>query len=769
MTIHNFIKMPTNEKKNYFDILFSRIIFLVLSMIIVLAISLSIFSSSFILDTLKRLNSDLFSQISYNANYQNNQVKLTMLSFLNDDRILRLYNKEECSIPEINRAFNQINSLNQSDIASFSVYIYNAKTDTYYITGSKRMMRQGTFYDEEIVQIINTPNSYEPGIPFIRTIPKSELHPDKLLNVFTYIFPENYIDLENRTNSVIVNIAIDDFLNRITYKNEIMEYSNIFLLSKSGILVNNSTAASELINGLDYEYVNDILSSPKTTDYFVSYINGEKHIIFYNYLPSLETYLVNAISYNKLLSQMNIFRVMIFAITALTILLAICISYFLSKRIYMPINNIFSMINHLSSPAKKSADYTLDDIVKNLDTLRERKDYLEAFEKRNKSYMKNNQLKRLLYDTDTEAITLPQSTLFSKSNDRQRQYILCLFTIDNFSNFSKMSEDDCSLYKFSLMNIASEIISAYFPLEMINPHPEHVTALIDVTGTENFYEELTPLIQKIQMVYAEYFNFTLSAFVSQTANELHTIPLCYNATRELSLYRLLLGHQSILTQPEYEQYEWKNFVITYNNLKPILDLINLSRTEEALNELHQLFTLLKECTYQNVLTSISRLSIYIGDLSSYSNMPMSTHSLLQLETLDDIEHCLIDLINRNYEQKQSERNHRTENTIQFITDYIGNHYSDPNLSPKSIADELNLSVRYVNKIFYDYTQKSLQSYINEYRIELSKEMLKNNSLTIKEIVYKIGWPNQKYFYTIFKKSTGFTPSEYRSHSTHSSH
>ena len=42
-----------------------------------------------------------------------------------------------------------------------------------------------------------------------------------------------------------------------------------------------------------------------------------------------------------------------------------------------------------------------------------------------------------------------------------------------------------------------------------------------------------------------------------------------------------------------------------------------------------------------------------------------------------------------------------------------------------------------------------------------KDLLKYTDLAIKEIVYKLHFPNQSVFFKFFKAHTGLTPSEYR--------
>ena len=52
-------------------------------------------------------------------------------------------------------------------------------------------------------------------------------------------------------------------------------------------------------------------------------------------------------------------------------------------------------------------------------------------------------------------------------------------------------------------------------------------------------------------------------------------------------------------------------------------------------------------------------------------------------------------------------------------------------------------------------------YVNTIRIENAKQALKSDT-PIAQIAALVGFMEQKYFSTVFKRETGLTPSEYRS-------
>ena len=77
------------------------------------------------------------------------------------------------------------------------------------------------------------------------------------------------------------------------------------------------------------------------------------------------------------------------------------------------------------------------------------------------------------------------------------------------------------------------------------------------------------------------------------------------------------------------------------------------------------------------------------------------------------------------------------------------------------ADSLCLTPKYLSKLIKAATGRSAPEWIDAYVILEAKNLLKYSSSTIKEIVYKLNFPNQSVFYKFFKARTGMTPSEYR--------
>lgn len=93
--------------------------------------------------------------------------------------------------------------------------------------------------------------------------------------------------------------------------------------------------------------------------------------------------------------------------------------------------------------------------------------------------------------------------------------------------------------------------------------------------------------------------------------------------------------------------------------------------------------------------------------------------------------------------------------------YIAKNYSR-DISLGDIAEFFGFSEPYMSKMIKSITNTNFKKYLNNYRIEMAKQMLLNDdSLKIYEIGEKVGFFNQNSFIRAFSAITGITPAEYR--------
>lgn len=92
-------------------------------------------------------------------------------------------------------------------------------------------------------------------------------------------------------------------------------------------------------------------------------------------------------------------------------------------------------------------------------------------------------------------------------------------------------------------------------------------------------------------------------------------------------------------------------------------------------------------------------------------------------------------------------------------------YTDNELRLVNVADSLGFSTHLLSKVVNRKSGKNFNQFVNEYRLQEAKELLKKNpEYSIKTIYFDVGFNNKATFYKAFKKEFDCTPSQFRNSS-----
>ncbi|GGD73172.1 hypothetical protein GCM10010911_33770 [Paenibacillus nasutitermitis] len=96
----------------------------------------------------------------------------------------------------------------------------------------------------------------------------------------------------------------------------------------------------------------------------------------------------------------------------------------------------------------------------------------------------------------------------------------------------------------------------------------------------------------------------------------------------------------------------------------------------------------------------------------------------------------------------------------MVTEYIDRNYRE-HLTLDILAAASHGSPYHLHRIFKRVTGMTTVAYIQQTRITQAKKQLSATAKTVSEIAHDAGFFNIPYFITLFKKTTGLTPAEYR--------
>ncbi len=113
-------------------------------------------------------------------------------------------------------------------------------------------------------------------------------------------------------------------------------------------------------------------------------------------------------------------------------------------------------------------------------------------------------------------------------------------------------------------------------------------------------------------------------------------------------------------------------------------------------------------------------------------------------------------VSRQAQQQETARDFELEAALAFI---------EQNLTRSITMDEaaasIAMSYNYFSRKFRDYTGYSFPEYVNLRRIDRSKNYLRDPSLKIADIAYKMGYNSASTFSKTFKKYEGCYPADFR--------
>jgi AraC family transcriptional activator of pobA len=123
---------------------------------------------------------------------------------------------------------------------------------------------------------------------------------------------------------------------------------------------------------------------------------------------------------------------------------------------------------------------------------------------------------------------------------------------------------------------------------------------------------------------------------------------------------------------------------------------------------------------------------------------------------------------RFYDRQFITRDNSNKGTLEKFEELVNDYFASD--KPLTIglptvgyfADTLHLSANYFGDLIKKETGVSAQEYIQSKIINIAKNRIFDNSKSISEIAYELGFKYPAHFTRLFKQKTGVTPNEYRS-------
>lgn len=125
-----------------------------------------------------------------------------------------------------------------------------------------------------------------------------------------------------------------------------------------------------------------------------------------------------------------------------------------------------------------------------------------------------------------------------------------------------------------------------------------------------------------------------------------------------------------------------------------------------------------------------------------------------------LQQMLGDLLLQHDKSTDAPGKSHNDQIVNHCLDWLSEHYANP-VSLELLARQVNLSKYYFSRIFRSQTGQSPYNWLLRYRLNQSKQLLRNSNLSIQQIGRSCGFKDVNHFIRTFKKYTDETPLRYR--------
>lgn len=455
-----------------------------------------------------------------------------------------------------------------------------------------------------------------------------------------------------------------------------------------------------------------------------------------------------------------------FLIVLCSILAGIVLSYLMSKKTVVPINDILS---ELAKVMEKSEDRqpVFTSLKNNFSYLVKRNVDLSAMIEDQKPYLRTAFVLRLLLgDIDTEGEAAKRAEYVGMEY-RNKKFALLLFCFE--MPWDEMDPELVTTCNLSLAEAVEKELPGSFHTGL-GTNQTVLLMTLDPGEEETFRQKMEKHVERIKVQMPASISDHLFVYGSNVADHMTELKEAYRSSAGLNQYGVEQTEKAIYW---YSPKKRERMVYPSGTLEAKLTSCVLYGDEKGLHD--ELERLMKNWVLGGNLSSylqqmmfgelqlillriLDRLDAEEEELQPFydgleKNMGMPLISQIQI-TLNLYRDLCIFVKGRRQEQD-------VEGLMTEVMKFIEVNYADSTLSLTQAASLYNVSESYLSTVFKNMQGIKFSSYVENVRISRAKELLEDTGLSVKEIAEQIGYTSANSFCRAFRRVTGMNTSEFR--------
>ena len=700
-------------------------------------------------------------------------LRLTIDGTVNDISDIQLFDDIFNSSEGIMLIFDLHNALidlaGANDILH-SVYLLPDNAD-FIFTSNQGVISLTDFYDIAWMKDLKKFREYESAPSWMptRTVVYSsdhveEMGPSNKVITFFYTFTPYTTTVKG---ALIFNIY-EESLRHLINEEDSQDEGFIAIVNQEGDIV--SHIQSDMVGGrLTDDYFRQIQQSDQKEGYIIRHDGDERQIVTYYKSDFNEWIYLGYFPIDILSEKVDALIMKTVYICIICLLLAVVVSFFVSKRMSSPLSRLVEDIRIKKGIDIKSNVSEMAILSGVFEQMLKEEDRLFSILEKSKSNNKNAYLMNLLRGKSG----LEMNSELTGIEFTHDTYLCAVIVFDQYNLFANSYTHEQREYMRTLILMLSEqMIGSLYQCAGVIYEKQKIVLVInfDISFSDGIKDHLESIFKKIQEEVSKVCDNSISIGIGSFQQFPASVGESFEKAQEALKYKLITGNNSINFWTEANE-SGVDYYYPFLKEKQIFNLINSGieeKIEEAVTELVDDIKNHEGMHYENFVQVFNQLAVNIVRflLDQHLNISMIFgsnyniyHVLSTKETLEDTKDWLVELYSTITAYLVRTRNQDKSN-FDRVMEYIQKNYKK-DIDINNIADYVGLSYSHLRKIFKDETGDNIISYINNMRINESKRLLYQTNLTIREIALNLGYNNEQSFVRFFKKYERISPGEFR--------
>lgn len=303
------------------------------------------------------------------------------------------------------------------------------------------------------------------------------------------------------------------------------------------------------------------------------------------------------------------------------------------------------------------------------------------------------------------------------------------------------------------------------------------SVLLLLNFTEDMRKEMLLSIEEllfhVQEILIKYEKLSITVGVEEGFASLSDFLKHYAKAQKCIDSRIVLGTGKLITPSMQEEDPGvQQIIFSDESKKSLTDALKSFRSDKIKLQILEAFSRADEYKHQNTLVYQETLYFiherfyeYLKQIDLYKEEYRELKrelnaGLTWVCTKRQMANALISHIDSYIEEYTEEGKEGENPAVRIAKKYISENYQN-SISLALVAEAVNLNSVYFSLLFKREVGINFLDYLNQYRIEVAKKLLKDIRYQINEVAGLAGFQDARYFSKIFKRTIGVTPKEYR--------